>query len=457
MPTRDAPSQKSLQLTGGEGTAHGIPVLNVEQLEFRINGLLDEIAVLRNADREKAALRDTVAQLREANQNLVLATLNAQTLREEADLTNQRQNEFLAMLAHELRNPLAPISMAASMLQRMEGVTPRVLKFQEIISRQVTHLTRLLDDLLDAARISSGKVTLLLEPVLLSEVIEHTIETIQLRLVERRQTLKVDVPAEPIVINADQMRLAQVFSNLLVNASKFTQDQGELAITVKLVGKNVIVTVEDNGVGIAAAVIPHIFALFTQGPRSLARSEGGLGVGLSVVRNIVQMHGGKVEAHSLGLGAGSQFSVTLPISNDALYVSSGWQPAQPDSPGRRILLIEDNLDANETMMNFLSMEGHTVSNAYDGTTGLAMALAQRYDVLICDIGLPGIDGFGIIEALHAAAGADVPFAIALSGYGQLDDRSRALAAGFDHYFVKPVNIEALLPLISSGSPNSRSR
>jgi signal transduction histidine kinase/ActR/RegA family two-component response regulator len=449
MPTRDELAQNASPSIPGEDGAIAGADPDVQQLELRVNGLLDEIAALRRADFGKIALEDSVADLREANQNLVLATLNAQTLREEAEATNQRQNEFLAMLAHELRNPLAPISMAASMLQRLPNATPQVLKYQEIINRQVTHLTRLLDDLLDAARISSGKVTLLLAPVPLGEVIEHTVETIQLRLVERHQTLKVDMPAEPIMINADQMRLAQVFSNLLVNASKFTQDYGELTLSVKIVDKNVLIAVEDNGVGIAAAVIPHIFALFTQGPRSLARSEGGLGVGLSVVRNIVQMHDGRVEAHSLGLGAGSRFLVTLPMMKDVFFISPVAPLALQDSPCHRILLIEDNLDANETMMNFLSMEGHTVSSAFDGRIGLKMALGLHYDVLICDIGLPGLNGYEVIRQLRNATGGAMPFSIALSGYGQLEDRASAIAAGFGHYFVKPVSIETLLSLISS--------
>ena len=431
--------------------------LTVQEWESRVGGLLEEISALHKASKENSILEDHVAQLREVNQNLVLATLNAQILREEAEATNHRQNEFLAMLAHELRNPLAPISMAASMLERMQDVAPKVLKFQEIISRQVTQLTRLLDDLLDAARISSGKVAMLFEPVLLSTVINHTAETIELRLLERHQTLKVSMPAEPIVINADQMRLAQVFSNLLVNASKFTQDYGEITLSVKAVDKNVLISVEDNGVGIAPAVIPHIFAMFTQGPRSLARSEGGLGVGLSVVRNIVQMHNGMVEAHSMGLGTGSQFCVTLPISNDPFYVGSATPLPLQDTPCHSILLVEDNVDANETMSNFLAMEGHTVSSAFNGAAGLAMALERHYDVLLCDIGLPMLDGYELIRRLREAAGADAPFSIALSGYGQLEDRAHAIAAGFDHYFVKPVSIEALLLLIASVGSNQNPR
>jgi CheY-like chemotaxis protein len=347
--------------------------------------------------------------------------------------------------------------MAATMLQRLKGVMPEVLKYQEIITRQSTHLTRLLDDLLDAARISSGKVTLLLEPVLLADVITHTAETIELRLIERHQILKVDMPRDPIVISADQMRLTQVFSNLLVNASKFTQDHGEITLSVKVEKKNVLVTISDNGVGIAASVIPHIFALFTQGPRSLARSEGGLGVGLSVARNIVLMHNGLVEARSPGLGAGSQFCVTLPVSEDQFYVSSTIPSPVRKTPHRNILLVEDNVDASETMVNFLSMEGHTVAVAYDGASGLEMALAGHYDILICDIGLPVMDGYELIRRLRDSALADAPFSVALSGYGQLEDRAAAMSAGFDQYFVKPVSIETLLTLIASVGADPASR
>jgi len=423
-------------------------------LSARIDALQEHIIWLDAERQDFNSLKETVGHLREANQNLVLATLSAQNLRDEAEASNQRQNEFLAMLAHELRNPLAPISMAAALLARIPNATPQLVKIQEIVSRQVKHLARLLDDLLDAARISSGKITLIVEPVLLAEIVERSIETVQQRLAERKQTLTVSLPDELIVVDCDQMRLAQVFSNLLVNASKFTQDHGELTLTARRTGDQVLVSVKDNGVGISADVLPHIFSLFTQGPRSLARSEGGLGVGLNVARNLLQMHGGKVEAHSMGLGSGSIFNVMLPISFASPLVVPALPAYRESMTSYRILLIEDNRDASETLRSFLVQTGHVVVTAYDGASGLALALAQDFDVLICDIGLPGLDGFGVVEGIRNTAGKIKPLSVALSGYGQTEDRALALSAGFDHYFVKPIDVNVLLAIISSIVPTS---
>ncbi|MET3134167.1 signal transduction histidine kinase/CheY-like chemotaxis protein [Oxalobacteraceae bacterium GrIS 1.11] len=410
-----------------------------------------EVAALRVLTQDHAAREELIAQLREANQNLVLAAVNAQTLRDEAETANQRQNEFLSMLAHELRNPLAPISMAATLLEKMGDATPQVQNLQATISRQVTHLSRLLDDLLDVARISSGKITLMLQPVLLSDVIERTVEEIQPRLDEHQQQLSLVLPPEAILVDGDVIRLAQVFSNLLANASKYSQDGGLITLAVAPRGELVDITIEDNGAGIAPDVLPDIFALFTQGPRSLARSEGGLGVGLNVVQNVVHLHNGSVTASSPGLGEGSIFRVTLPVSKNLRSVLPPRSRLRTPTTGYRILLVEDNVDASNTLKDFLELEGHSVSTAYDGTNGLAMARCRMYDVLICDIGLPGMDGFELIKQLRASTDIHIPFAIALSGYGQPQDRARAITSGFGHYFVKPVDVDALLALISSNA------
>jgi len=404
-----------------------------------------------------AALEATIEQLREANQNLVLAAVHAQSSRDDAEAANRRQNEFLAMLAHELRNPLAPIGMASTLLARVPNANPQLINLAQVIGRQVEHMSHLLDDLLDAARISSGKITLSPEPVLLSEVINQAVETVNPRITERRQRLAVTLPPQDVVLHGDKVRLTQVFTNLLGNASKYTGDAGSINLSAALADGLVEVTVDDNGAGIADDVLPFIFDLFTQGPRSLARSEGGLGVGLNVVRNLVAMHGGRVDASSDGLGAGSSFTVVLPVSNEApAAVQAQRQPAR-DNQKSRVLIIEDNVDACDTMMNFLSLEGHTVSVAYDGTSGLALAAAGDYDVLICDIGLPGMDGLDLIRSLRGAHGAGQPFAIALSGYCQSEDRVRALDAGFDHYLVKPCRPEELVALIGSEQCQGRGR
>lgn len=389
-----------------------------------------------------------IAELREANEHLVVATVSAQDLRDEAEAANRRQNEFLAMLAHELRNPLSPISMAAAMLERVPDASPQLSNLRQVISRQVSHMAHLLDDLLDAARISSGKITLSPQPLLLGEIIEQALETVQSQVRERNQQLTISLPAEHIVVDADRVRLTQVFSNLLSNASKYTGDGGSIDLRVEAGDREITVVISDNGTGITAEVLPHIFDLFTQGPRSLARSEGGLGVGLNIVRNLVGMHGGRVSAHSDGAGLGTSFYITLPRSRkEAVRNVEAAQPAAM-AAARRVLLIEDNIDACETLRDFLLTEGHAVSIAYDGHAGLQAALADHFDVVVCDIGLPGMDGFDLVRHLRAADSlGNKPLTVALSGYCQAEVRDRAFEAGFDHFFIKPLRPEELLALL----------
>lgn len=414
---------------------------------------IDEFGHGRTPEAGRTALLAQNAVLRTANENLVVATLDAQTLRAESEATNQRQNEFLAMLAHELRNPLAPISMASSLLARMPDQPPQLSYIQQIIQRQVSHLSRLLDDLLDAARINSGKISLTRSPVVLADILLSAIETVELRISERQQLLEIDIPSTDIILIGDPIRLVQVFSNLLINASKFTQDGGKIMLTVLVTGIEVVIKVTDNGAGISPQVLPHIFALFTQGPRSLARSEGGLGIGLNIVRNIVELHGGTVAALSAGEGQGSIFAITLPLPVLAPRPLPT-APAQTDvSHDFRILIVEDNVDACNTLSMFLQLEGFTTVTAYDGLAGLATGISGHFDVLICDIGLPGMDGYELLQRLRNALGNKMPLTVALSGYGQIEDRARAMAAGFDQYLVKPVNISELLNLISAPAGN----
>ncbi len=413
-----------------------------------IGTLEDELARLRESLREKEALEATVARLREANEHLVVAAINAQGSRDDAEATNRRQNEFLAMLAHELRNPLVPISMSAMLLERSSDASPQLLNFSKVIRRQVDHMARLLDDLLDAARISSGKITLSLEPMQVSNAIDQALETVLPRIRERGQHLYLNMPSEPAGTRGDRVRLTQVFTNLIGNASKYTGDGGNVYVDVTVETGEVVVSVRDNGTGIAPEVLPHIFDLFTQGPRSLARSEGGLGVGLNVVRNVVSMHGGTVRADSDGLGQGSRFVVRLPLCPLTNSAPPREATAAQPAGNCRVLLVEDNIDACETLKAFLELEAHEVTMAHDGQAGLDAMLAHDYDVIVCDIGLPGMDGLEVLARLRASSKGAQPLAIGLSGYGQAEDRSRALAAGFDHYLVKPVSPDALLALVA---------
>jgi signal transduction histidine kinase len=441
----EAPAQSCQRSHPGDGVDGSAG--NAPALLQRIASLEQELALLREVAREKSELESLTVGLREANENLVLATVTAQELRDDAEAANRRQNEFLAMLAHELRNPLAPIGMSATLLERAPDAE-QAARLTQVIRRQVDHMAHLLDDLLDAARISSGKITLALQPLSLAEVVDQALEMVLPRIRERRQRLDVTLPQDDLVVEGDRVRLVQVFTNLLGNASKYTGDDGTIALEVASVEGEIVARIVDNGLGIAADVIPHIFDLFTQGPRSLARSEGGLGVGLNVVRNLVTMHGGAVSAHSAGLGHGSTFTVRLPASLAA--PGGAPQPGLPLHGGCcRILLIEDNVDACDTLALLLALEGHQVTSAHDGVSGVDAAINGNFDVIICDIGLPLLDGFGVIRRLRAAQGAHAPFVIALSGYCQAEDRERSLGAGFDHYLVKPVSPDVLLGLIGA--------
>lgn len=405
----------------------------------------------------KQVLEDLVAQLRTANENLVLATLRAQTMQERAEDANRRQTEFLAMLAHELRNPLAPISNAAAMLQRLPGADPRLSGIQRVLSRQIEHMARLLDDLLDASRINSGKITLEKSVAPFSEIIERALEVSQPFVDKRRQQLTVRLLTEPVQLDCDPVRLAQVFCNLLINASKFTQDGGHIRLEAELRGRRLIVTVSDNGMGIDPDVQPHIFDLFMQGAHSLARTDGGLGIGLTVARGLLEMHDGAIVARSEGAGHGSSFEVSLPVHGLQPAQARAEAPAGMAQQTCRVLLIEDNVDANQTLCALLELAGHAANSAFDGISGLDMALEGTYDVIVCDIGLPGIDGIEFARRLRQSKQGAAPMLIAASGYGQAEDRARALEAGYDEYLIKPVRSEALLQLIGSraAAPTSR--
>jgi len=282
----------------------------------------------------------------------------------------------------------------------------------------------------------------------LSQAVDQALETVLPRIRERGQHLYLDMPEAAVGVRGDRVRLTQVFTNLIGNASKYTGDGGEVHVGVRAEDGEAVITVRDNGTGIAPEVLPHIFGLFTQGPRSLARSEGGLGVGLNVVRNLVSMHGGTVRAESEGLGEGSRFVVRLPLCALARSEPPLAPQTAPPQGQCRVLLVEDNIDACETLKAFLELEAHDVTMAHDGQAGLEAMLAHDYDVVVCDIGLPGMDGLEVLARLRASGKAAQPLAIGLSGYGQAEDRSRALAAGFDHYLVKPVSPNALLALVA---------
>jgi two-component system CheB/CheR fusion protein len=426
-----------------------LQALEAVQLRQRIVTLLEQVETLRDATKSKDSLEDLVVRLREANQHLVIATVGAQGLQAAAEAANRRQEEFLSMLAHELRNPLAPIAMATELLGKITDSHPQLPKLHAIISRQVKHMAHLVDDLLDASRFSSGKIALKKQPLLLREIIESAVEVGRPFIEERKQKLSVVLPSEPIVIDGDFVRLSQVFSNLLINAAKFTPEFERIVVSARVASNVVVVSVKDNGMGIAADIQPFIFDLFTQGYRSLDRAQGGLGIGLSLVRTVVEMHGGNVTVQSGGTGLGSEFTVRLPLAADQRLPASEPAPGTAAHRCSRILLIEDNIDAIETVQDLLTVEGHTVRSATNGPAGLALAGREAFDFVICDIGLPGMDGYDVARQLRRDASGRVPILIALSGYSQAENRTRADEAGFDHYLVKPVASEVLLKIIST--------
>jgi signal transduction histidine kinase/ActR/RegA family two-component response regulator len=410
-----------------------------------------EVAVLRATISQLLAMLDAhagdtdrsagfatlVEQLQDANQHLVLATFGAQDRQAAAEAANLRQTEFLSMLAHELRNPLQPMAMANDLLASITGLHPTIASVHGVYKRQVTHMVRLVDDLLDASRVSSGKINLQLAPVLLSDIIDDAVETSRPGIERRYQQLLVTLPAAPLVIEGDLVRLAQVFSNLLINASKFTHEYGHL-----------------DGAGIQSELQPFIFDLFTQGFRSLERAQGGLGIGLSLVRTITQMHGGNVTVNSAGSAQGSSFVVTLPLSTRSEQRGRMTAP-EPLAPPCKILLIEDNLDGNDVMTMLLERDGHSVTSCFDGPSGLRAGLSQAYDVVLCDIGLPGMDGYQVVSALRAALETPLPCFVATTGYSGTDQPDRASEAGFDHYLVKPVSLPALTAIIAAHATQLR--
>lgn len=427
--------------------------LAIGQREAALAQLEDAAAQHERAVQAQAAAL-AVAQmqqkdLREANANLVLAKLEADALKESAVLARIRQDEFLAMLAHELRNPLAPIRNAVALLARPECSPDLLPKIRDMIDRQVHQLVHLVDQLLDVSRVTQGRIELHKEPTAVAGIIEQSVETHRALIEARHQQLRVHLPAQPVFVNGDPVRMVQVVSNLVHNAAKYTPEGGAIAVTVRQVGDTVCIEVQDTGIGISADALPDIFELFVQGERSLSRSQGGLGIGLTVARSMVQLHGGTVQAYSAGIGQGSTFVVSLPVLAHAEITAQPIEESPRAQGCERILVIEDNADAAESLAMVLRMSGYEVDVAADGLSGLAMAEQLRPGVVVCDIGLPGIDGFEVAAQLRQR-GNEAPLMIALSGYGAAVDVARARSAGFHQHMAKPADVSVLLQTISQG-------
>ena len=368
-----------------------------------------------------------------------------QAARAAAEAANRAKDEFLAMLGHELRNPLGAISNAAYVLEneKLDGESAR--RTRAIIMRQVGHLTRLTDDLLDAARALMGKIVLRKRPLDLSAVAMQSIAT--LKGAHRLQGHRIIEDFQPAWVDADGVRLDQVIVNLVVNAVKYTPPGGTIRISVRREGHEAILTVADDGIGLAPELAPNVFDLFVQGDRALDRNEGGLGIGLTLVRRLAELHGGSAVVHSDGPGLGSEFIVRLPLTEPASALPDS-PPRMESSGSRHILLVEDNADARDTLAMLLEIQGHRVETAADGPSGLEKALALQPEVALIDVGLPGMDGYEVARRIRASRGMRRPLLVALTGYGAPEDRERALAAGFDSHVVKPVDDRTLAEILS---------
>lgn len=383
--------------------------------------------------------------------NDVTSHVRAKQALREAD---RRKNEFLATLAHELRNPLAPIRNATR-LAKMPTATPAHTKWSlDVIERQVEHMARLLDDLLEASRISRGTFELRKERIELTSALFSAIETAQPLIEARRHILSVDTPPEPVWLDADPVRLAQVFSNLLHNAAKYTDPGGQIHIKAQREGKWICVCVRDTGIGISPEMLPRVFEMFSQAGSAIDRAQGGLGIGLALVKGLVDMHGGNVEVRSEGVNKGSEFIVRLPVVEPTGETASENQPSpetctNPDI--RRVLVADDNHDAAESLAVLLQLKGHEVEVAHNGRDALRLAARFQPDVALLDIGMPELNGYDLAKAIRATDwGKDIRL-VAVTGWGQDDVRERALRAGFDQHLTKPVDERTLTRVLSGGN------
>jgi signal transduction histidine kinase len=365
---------------------------------------------------------------------------------------DRRKDLFLAMLAHELRNPLAAITTAVSILERRATVEAKDARMVSIIQRQTNHLARLVDDLLDVSRLTRGKVELRQARVDLRGVLEQVLTVFRPQAESKQLELESSLPAVPLWMEADTTRLVQVFTNLLDNALKYTNEGGSISVKAeRLVSEDgsasTRVRVKDTGIGIRAEILPSVFELFSQADESLERTRGGLGIGLTLVHNLVEMHGGRVEAHSEGPGRGAEFVVWLPLLPQVADAEQEVVLPELVKRRRHILLVEDNTDARQTLQELLETWGHRVEVAADGLRGLELAVQRTPEVALVDIGLPGLDGYRVAEELRAKMGRGIRL-VALTGYGGTDDHTRAREAGFDLHLVKPVKPDDLSRLLS---------
>jgi signal transduction histidine kinase/CheY-like chemotaxis protein len=368
----------------------------------------------------------------------------------ELAVADRRKDEFLAMLAHELRNPLAPVRNAVQILRATRAEDPDVVRLAELMGRQVGQMAHMVDDLLDVSRITRGKVDLRKERVTLTDAITRAVEIARPLIEDRRHQLNVSTPSEVVVLDADPMRLTQVLGNLLNNAAKYTEEGGRIWVTGARDGVEAVVRIRDTGIGLSPDMLTSVFDLFTQENRTLDRSQGGLGIGLTLVRSLVELHGGTVRATSEGPGRGSEFVVRLPAMPTGTHAGSEAKPSRPaTAPRHRLLIVDDNVDSAESLAELLGLTGHEVRTAHDGPAALIEARSFLPEVILLDIGLPRMNGYEVARRMREIPELRTAILMAMTGYGQEEDRRKSQEAGFDHHLVKPVDLSDLDRLLTS--------
>lgn len=409
------------------------------------NAMLDEVEARAQASE---AANAALAVSNGALQAEIQVRQAAEAALLEAD---RRKDEFLATLAHELRNPLAPIRHAVKLL-KSKGADERQQHWgRAVIGRQVQRMAVLLDDLLDVSRITRGRLSLKIDLVELQTVVEEALEVARPLIEAKGHTLIVDLPPERLMLSVDQLRLSQALSNLLTNAAKYTDDNGRITLAVKLSASEISFAVRDTGIGLDPQVIPHLFQIFSQLDSAIDRAEGGLGIGLALVKGLAVLHGGRVEVGSAGVGQGSEFTIHLPSS----VVSAEVEPPAPSADGReqagdrkcRVLMADDNRDAVDSMSLVLELAGYDVMVAYTGGQALEMAEHRQPDAVLLDIGMPDMTGYQVAEEIRRQDWGRDLFLVAITGWGQIEDKDRARAAGFDHHFTKPVDLDKVDALL----------
>ncbi|MGZ3386774.1 MAG: hybrid sensor histidine kinase/response regulator, partial [Isosphaeraceae bacterium] len=407
---------------------------------------VEQLRALSKQDHERQEAAQT---LRDMNEALLVSSVKQHELAERLRENDRRKDEFLAMLAHELRNPLAAIGNAVGVASKT-GLKEHIDWSMEVITRQMTHMIRLIDDLLDVSRINRGKIELRREVLDATPILDSAAATVRTLVEERKHSLDLAVDRGNLWVKVDPTRLEQVVVNLLNNAAKYSENAGHILLSARHEANEVVISVKDKGVGISPEKLPEMFELFAQGDRSLARSEGGLGIGLTVVKKLVEMHGGTITATSEGPGKGSEFVIRLPAAKrPAKVLPTTEGPTEMACKQARILVVDDNADTAQGMARLLTRLGHEVATAHSGPKAIEVARAHRPEFVFLDIGLPGMSGYEVASKLRQEECCAKAVIVAISGYGQNEDRRQSKEAGFDHHLIKPLNYDALLALLAA--------